>query len=467
MATRAIGIDYDGKTLRLVALQAERGRRQLLHHAATAWDGREPLAEVLLRRLGVLPVIGDRVAAALPPAIGYTRRLSFPFSDRRKLAAAIPLELASQLPVAVDDCVIDQLEAQLAGNAATVIAAAVPASAVAAAVAPFDQAAIPLQVVDLLPAVLAATLSDLYGEGLALYVAAEWGLLLWHSAAGLEDYRLIPLQDEADGAGRAARIAAALAPVQRTADAEARLRLCGPAADDDLLAALCTVHPQTLRERELAVGGGATLPADFLPAFALAQRSLAPAGRGGFNFRRGAFARHGEWEVLQRRLLLLGGLLATAVLILALSCGLRWWGKGRIADGLKADLVKIYRDAVPGEGAVVDVPLQLRARLAELTRSSRPGGQHPALTPLAVMREVAALTPGDLRVTVREWEHSGDEVRLAASVPAFDVADRLTTALAASPLFRSVRIVDSQSSADSSRVDLQLLITLQPAEGLP
>jgi type II secretory pathway component PulL len=170
---------------------------------------------------------------------------------------------------------------------------------------------------------------------------------------------------------------------------------------------------------------------------------------------------------LRSRLFLLAGIVALALVVLAASAGLRWWSKAQRAEALKQELTTLYRQAIPGQGAIVDATLQLRAHLAELTRSSRPGGQHPLLRPAAIMREVSSLMPREIPVTVREWSITPEEIRIEAFAPSFDAADKIAAALAASPLFRTVQVTDAKSSADNSKVDFRLTLTSKTGEELP
>jgi general secretion pathway protein L len=464
MTTRAIGIDFDGTILRAVVLQEEKGSERLLHAARIPWDGSAPLAP-LLAGAGVTPTVGDRVSSALPPASGLTRTLTFPFSDRRKVATAIPLELAALLPIPLDDCVIAQQEALAVGSGVSVVAAAVPATAVAQLVGPYDAAGIPLQTVDLFPFALAAGLAAELGDGLALCLSHGWGTILHLATGRLHDYRVLPLAADLSPAARATQLQQELTPLLH-ASRSRTLRLFGAEVDAAFLLALQNAYPQVEVTVVLPGGGAATLAGEFLPALALARRGTRTSP-GGFNFRSGAFSRHGESTALRSRLFLLAGIVIAALLILSASAGVRWWSKAQGAEALKQELTVLYRQAIPGQGPIVDVTLQLRAHLAELTRSSRPGGQHPLLRPAAIMREVSSLMPREIPVTVRDWAISPEEIRIEAYAPSFDAADKIAAALATSPLFKTVQVTDAKSSADNSRVDFRLTLTSKAAEELP
>lgn len=464
MTTRSIGIDYGSGVLRIVVLQTDKGQQRLLRHGSLPWDGTQNLADLFRERLGIIPAFGDRAATALPPATGYTRLLAFPFADRRKIEATVPLELATQLPVALDDCIIDQQEPVAAADGVNVAAAAVPAAAVAAAVSPCDRAGIPLQIVDLFPCALAAGLAADFGDDLLLCLADGWGTLLVLEQGQLHDYRVLPLPRHLTPEERGARLLRELRPFDRLAT-DQPLRIFGADADAALVSIL---HAELPAVRHLVTSdvAGEPLPGELLPALALARRAARHKGAS-FNFRRGAFSRSGEDAALRTRLLLLGALLGVALLVLGASLGLRWWAKNREATALKQELTLIYRAAVPGEGTVVDETLQLRARLAELTRSSRPGGRHPDLTPLAVLRDLSERTPSGDEITFRELSYSGEEVRIDAVARSFDAANRLAALLAESPLYRSAQVADAKTGADNRRVDFRLILTLRTAEELP
>lgn len=465
MTTRSIGIDYDGTHLRVVVLQAEKGSERLLHTACIAWDGSAPLAP-LLAGSGVIPVVGDRVTAALPPAVGLTRTLFFPFSDRRKIAIALPLELAALLPIPLDDCVISQQEAFAHGNGVSVVAAAVPSTAVAQLVGPYDTAGIPLQTVDLLPFALAAGLAAELGDGLSICLSHGWGIILHLEDGQLKDYRLLPLAPALSVKLKAEQLQQEITPLLR-ATRSSTLRLLGGETDAGLLALLQGACPQVQVSAELPGSStAARVSGEFLPALALARRGI-QTGRSGFNFRSGAFSRHGESAALRTRLYLLAAIVATAILVLAGSAGLRWWSKNQAAAALKQELTTLYRQAIPGQGEVVDATLQLRAHLAEVTRKSRPGGQHPLLTPLAIMREVSKTIPNGIQITFRDWSITADEIRIEAFAPSFDATEKVAAALSASPLFSKVQVTDAKSSADNSKVDFRLTLSTRPAEELP
>ena len=213
-------------------------------------------------------------------------------------------------------------------------------------------------------------------------------------------------------------------------------------------------------------GGAGTLAGEFLPALALARRGTRTASDG-FNFRSGAFSRHGESTALRSRLFLLAGIVGAALLIFSASAGLRWWSKAQGAEALKQELTALYRQAIPGQGAIVDVTLQLRAHLAELTRSSRPGGQHPlAAAGRDHARSLQPHAAGDPGHRARmEYHPRRDPHRSLCPLLRCRRQD-CRRPRRFSPL-PTVQVTDAKSSADNSKVDFRLTLTSKTGEELP
>lgn len=453
MAKRIIGIDCSDGTLRAVVLADERGGTRLLHRGQAPWSAGSPLGEALAAAAGFLPAPGDRLAAALPAAAGFVRELSFPFAERRKIEAAAPLELAGLIPAVIDDCVVAVRDGDGGG---TVLSAAVPQGTVAAFLAPFESAGIPLHLLDLAPWPLVSGLGPHFPDAVIVHLDAAATLLLRLQGGAAHSHRVIP---GAPDGGRIGREMLLLCGGER----ELPCWLIGPAASAEILAVLSEHLPQS-RRGELNVDGR-ELAAEYLPAYAVARR--AAVERGGFNLRRGPFALRGEWVKHRPRLIALITLFVVGVLAVGGSAATRYLQKAREAEQLKAEMARIYKETFPGSTTVVDVPLQMRSKLSELTRNTRLGGTDRAHRPLAVLEEVSRLTPADLPFEVREWNWSPDGVRCEATTSTFDAANRLAALLGASPLFAAAKVSDARASGDGNRIDFRLDLTFRDNEAMP
>lgn len=452
MAKRIIGIEWSDGTLRAVVLSPERGGARLLQHGQAPCPDGATLAAALAAALGTPPTPGDRLAAALPAGAGFVRELSFPFAERRKIEAAAPLELAGQIPAAIDDCVTAVRDGDGGGK---VLAAAVPHGTLAAFLAPFESAAIPLQLLDLAPWPLAGGLASHFPDAVIVHLAAGGALLLRLQGGEVHGHRIVPGPPDAPRLAREARLLCGGADLPGV--------LIGAAATEEFGAALTERWPRAERG-ELFVDGQ-RLTAEYLPAYAVARR--AAAERGGFNLRRGPFALRGEWDKHRPRLMALAVLFVVALLTVAGSAATRYLQKSREADRLKAEMARLYKETFPGGTPVADVPLQMRGKLAELTRTARLGGVDRAHRPLAVMDEISRLTPADLPFEVREWDWSVDGVRCEATTSTFDAANRLAALLGESPLFATAKVSDARAAGSGNRIDFRLDLSFRDSEALP
>lgn len=459
MARRLIGIDLDGDTLHIAVLLAEKGRTRLLRFGDLPPDADSLAAALAELADGVLQT-GDRLCAALPGRSAWVRSLSFPFTERKALAAALPLALDAQLPLPLDECAWASQEPQSDPSGARVLAAAVRRDAAAAVLAPFDAASLPLQTLDLAPfAVCAGARALLPATGILAVAGRAETTLLRLDDSTAEGYRLLP--HVADGKVPVPLVAAAARALRGGRSiADCPLLLAGSAADAGLLAALRSELDGV--DLAHAVLDGQPLAPQELPAVALALRG-ADSGRGtGFNFRQGALAYRGAWAPLRRRLIA-AGLLFTASVLVCAGAGLAsYLHKTRRAEALKQELTRRYRDLVPGSGNVVDPLLQLRGKMAELERSARPGGSDRAHAPLGVLRELSRLTPADLTVDLRDFTWSPEEVRIDGTTSSFEAANRLVRSLQQSPLFSAVKLTDAKASADGAKVSFRLTLPLGP-----
>lgn len=454
MSQRLIGIDKDGTTWRIAVLQTEKGRTRLLgvgeHPAGEGGSLRATLAGLL----GTALQPGDRLCMALPAHSCWLRQLQFPFAERRAITAALPLELAGQLPLPLEECEVVSLDPVVDPTGALLLAAAARRSTLAEALTPFEESGVPLQTLDLLPFAASSGGATLFPRPTLLLLAQSAETVLLRLESGrLLDWRVLPHAGTLSPAELAARVQQTLGTLRYGSGTE-ELLLAGSGAGMELQEALRTAGCPAELARPL-LDGQPVAATDLVPVL-LALR----AGRNGANFRRGVFAQRGELAPFRRRLWLGAVLLGLTLLTAGTSAFLGYRYRAQRADALKAEMTQIYRELVPGQGAVVDPLLQLQGKLVELERSARLGGADRAHAPLAVLREVSRLTPGDLLVDLRDFSWSPDEVRLEGTTSSFDTAGRLARLLEQSPLFTAVRLTDTRALADGGRVEFRLTLSL-------
>ncbi len=460
MAKRFIGIDIDPSQVRVAVLEAERGAATLTAVAGRPYTGADELLPAIQELLGDPPTFGDRLATALPARGAFVRWLQFPFAEPRKLAAALPLELGSQLPVGLEDLLTDFLPPQAAGEAFRVPAVAVRKTAVAELTAAFDAAGLPLHILDLVPFALFAGVAEEFPDGVLIHLGEDATSLLLVRDGQPRDLRLIPGPPPP-----LAELQRAVAALRSAASGTTLpLLLIGPGAGGDLAAGLLQAG-ETLAPLP-AGSDGQPLPAEFVPALALARRAMRERERQ-FNFRRGAYALKSEWMALKRRLIAAGILLLIGIGAAAGSAWIDYARRAQQATALKRQMQAIFHDTFPGEPLVVEVPLQMQSKIKAVEQRLGQIGTQGSQSPLAVLREVSRLTPPDIKVDISDFNFTPEALRLEGKTNDFDAVNRLARELGGSPLFAKVQVTDSKASLTGNQVDFHLNITFSGEQEKP
>ena len=196
MTKRLIGIDLGQKSLRLAVLSREHGTISVISVAEIAHAEAEDKFAMLQGCLSGDFHLGDRLAACLPGGSAFVRRLTFPFAERRKIIAALPFELAAQLPVALDDYTTSMQPPIKTPDGTVVVATAVKTAQLAVTLEPFDTLGLPLHVLDLAPHAYVAGLKGFLADGLLVCAMEEGASLALISSGEVLDYRQLPLDSE-------------------------------------------------------------------------------------------------------------------------------------------------------------------------------------------------------------------------------------------------------------------------------
>ena len=127
---KVLGLDIGTHSIKVVELQQSlRGVSSSQVHAILRGD--EPLPELIHELVMRRSLDTDSVVVTVPGDRVSVRRLSFPFSEKRRLAQAVPFAIEDQLPFDLDDVVIDWEVVSRERNQAEVLAAVAPRSHVA------------------------------------------------------------------------------------------------------------------------------------------------------------------------------------------------------------------------------------------------------------------------------------------------------------------------------------------------
>jgi general secretion pathway protein L len=367
--------------------------------------------------------IGDQLVTCLPARKAYVRRLEFPFQDEKKIAAAIPFSLSTQLPVAIDQCATSVQPVQTTEKGATVVAAAVPTETLQSLLAEFEAANVPLHLVDLSPFCYAAGIGEEINEGLIICATKHETTVSMLQKGHLTDYRVLPTIAEPIQTGQIQQLLREIRVLKQTGgEGDLSIILMGDRGTPELV--------ETLQKNELNVEvlsldfGGHQVDSEFLPAVALALRAKTARIDQSFNFRSGRYALKGEWANLKRKLILLASLLSLAVVVLISSMILRYVDQANRADQLQAEMVSVYKSLFPEATTIVDVPLQLKSGIRDLQEKGSliTGGQSSAL---AVLKEISRL-PDLVTVEFQEFALNSEELKLSGQTSSFEAVNQMS-----------------------------------------
>jgi general secretion pathway protein L len=461
MSKRLIGIEIGKRSLRVAILNQDKGQVTVSNLLERTFAEPGELGPLLQELLAGEFRIGDQLVTSLTARTAYVRQLEFPFQDDKKITAAVPFTLAAQLPVAIDQCAMAIQPAQPTEKGAMVTVAAVPKETLEALLGTFEQADVPLHMVDLAPFCHVAGLGEQIGNGLMICATDQETTVSLLQNGELQDYRILQTFSETSPAAQFQQLLREIRVLIHAAETgTVPIFLMGERGTSSLAESL---QGADLGVELLTLELGEVVDGPFLPAVALALRArLTKTGRS-FNFRRGPYALKGEWANLKRKLVLLAALLGTTVLIVFGSMTFKYADKASRADQLQEQMVDVYRSLFPEATTIVDVPLQLKSAISELQSQGSliAGGQATALT---VLKELSLL-PAQVTVEIQEFVLSTEELKLTGRTASFEAVNQMARVLGESPLFSNVQVADAKMSLDGSRIDFRLLLSLASQGG--
>jgi general secretion pathway protein L len=457
MSKRLIGIEIGSRTLRIAILNQVKGQISVDSLQERGYSDSGELTAHLKAILAGEFSIGDQLVTRLPARDAYVRRLEFPFHDDKKIAAAVPFALSTQLPVAIDNCATAIQRALPSDKGAAVTAAAVSTETLQSLLGIFEEADVPLHLVDLAPFCYVAGLGEQIGNGLLICTTDQETTVSLVQNGRLEDYRILPALA---GPAQTSQLQQLLREIrvlkQGAGEGNLNISLMGEGSTPELAEALqSSEHEVEILSLELS---GQMVDGPFLPAVALALRAKVVRHDQSFNFRRGQYALKGEWANLKRKLVLLAALLGMSILILCGSMLLKYADEADRADQLQTEMVNVYKSLFPEATTIVDVPLQLKSKIRDLQEKSSLiiGGQSSTL---AIFKEISTL-PDLVTVEFQEFVLTPEELKLTGQTSSFEAVNQMTTVLGGSPMFTNIQVTDAKMSLDGSQIDFRLLLSL-------
>jgi general secretion pathway protein L len=452
---------------------------------------------------------GDRVSM---------RRLSLPFSDAKKISAAIPFEVEEDLPFDLEDCLIDWESVRSGRSGSDVIAIVAPRSEVSQAVEMLQAAGCSPHTLEAEGLVLGnlAALFDLPGARLVIdlghtkstccallegrAVAARTipvgGCLLTEAIAqdrGLSeaDAERVKCEERILGGPAQSGMPRTLGVIDRLA----REILRTASSVDERLAAIGggPIEGITL------VGGGALLsgiesalsertsipavplglptsdsneasiaidsPALYAPALALALRGTAQA-RTRTNFLQDEFAVRIDFGRYRKDFGTTAVLASVALLLACVGFATSTFLDLRRADRVEAAIDQIYSATFPDTPVPENAIAAFRKALSDANQRADFLGVYPGnLSALDVLSQISKHLPKDLDVVFEELNISRQTIRMRVFAKKFESADRLGAELAKYAPFVRTQIGAIENDPKRNGKRFTVTITLTSPEG--
>lgn len=459
MSKRFIGIDLEGVEVRVVLLQMAAGKIKV-DFERRAYNSPEESRAALAEILAGKTALTDRVVTALPARVGLFRRLRFPFREKRKIEAALPLALSAQLPVSLEEKLVSYLPPRPGDNDYEVDAVVVNKLEIADLLDHFPDPEQNPGRVDMFPFALLPALAE--QDGVLIYCRRVEVVVALIVGGRLEDYRLLPGTTELQDEELYDFISQQVSQLEYALEqAELPLWVMGAGVTDQLYQYLQASGREILPPAVEVFG--TDLPREMAPAALLALAEMRSKKSGQLNFRQGEFAARGQLQMMRPKLIVATVLLILVLLGGALTMHLSYLQKSTEEAELAAQLNRIFRQVVPS-GAIVDIPLQMESLRQQLLTDVQMLGLD-GRGAVAVLRELSDAINTDLRIELQDFNYGVDETRIAGSAESFDAVNQIAEELSARPLFREVTITNARLATDNVRVDFEMRLAI--ATGRP
>jgi general secretion pathway protein L len=501
MARRILGLDLGSHSVKAVEFrQTLRGVEVAQLRSLPLDDPAPALASELRDFIQMHDLPTEHVVVSLAGDRVSTRRLSFPFRDRRKIGPAVPFEVEAQVPFDLDDFFVDwEIIGQQKGRT-EVTATLAPRSEVALLLETIRDAGINPRTVEAEGLVLAnlTSIFDLGGTRLLADIGHRKTTLCLCVNGRAAAARTFPIAGLAvtEALARERGIGELEAEGSKIADgifggpgrkespagvavaeqlAREMVRTLGsleattgdgevpPLHEIVLMGGTAHLHrlDEFLAERTgLRVGRLALPPAEmgaalvaggdpvvFAPAIALAVRGSMRA-RTRMNLRQDELARRIDLRKLGRELRWTAGLAGIAVVLACASAVANIALQSRRAELLEQQTAGLYREAFPGRPA----PGRVLASMREAVRSAEQradtlGIYRGNLSALQVLAEISSRVPADLDVIFEELSIDRQVIQIKGHSSSFESVDRLKAELEKYTPFSEIKVGEVTSDA--------------------
>ncbi|WP_321368631.1 type II secretion system protein GspL [uncultured Desulfuromusa sp.] len=460
MKKRFLGLDIGSTSCYLTLLEYEKNELKAVRFYSSKGD---ELADQLIelydhvdRHLG----ISDRVAAALPAKTAYVRKLELPFRDSKKIMAAIPFSLSSQIPVSIDDC----LTSAIINNKSTkdlshVTAAAIPRDRVEKVLSSAAEAEMPLHILDLPPFSLMPLVAQKTQDAILITINSQETLISFIRSGQLEDYQLLPKQIQPAAKGDIQNISRAIKTLTaHDKDMNLPVLIVG---DGDIETLATHLNDIGYDAQELALNlAGEIVPPAYFHATSLAFRASGAKEQKSFNFRSGIYALKGEWQKLKRALWLTAALTIISALVVTTTAMIQYRTRVNQLDILQKEMTQLFQQTFSTQTVIVDIPLQMKSSIRQLREKMNfIGGSQPQILPLLKLLSDAT---ENVAFAVEELTIGSNEVKVSGSAPSFDAINKVTEQLETSALIQKAQVAEAQMALKGEKINFRLILDLVP-----
>jgi general secretion pathway protein L len=514
MARRILGLDLGSHAVKAVEFRQTLRGVEVAQLRSLPLDDPSPALATELRgfvQMHDLPT--EHVVVSLAGDRVSTRRLTFPFRDRRKIGPAVPFEVESQVPFDLSDYFVDwEVIGEQAGRT-EVTATLAPRSEVALLLETIREAGINPRIVEAEGLVLAnlASIFDLEGARLLADIGHRKTTLCLCVNGRAAAARTVPIaglavtealarergigEIEAEGikcsegifggpgrrhspagvaviehlAREMVRTVGALETATGSGDVPplGEIVLFGGTARlhrlDEFLAERTGLRVARLALPRAEVGASLVAGGDpvvFAPAIALAVRGSMRA-RTRMNFRQDELARRVDLRKLGRELRWTAALAGLALLLAGASAVTNIAVQSRRAKVLEQQTARLYQEAFP----TAPVPPSALAAMQEAVRAAQQradtlGIYRGNLSALQVLAEISSRVPSDLDVIFEELSIDRQVIQIKGHSPSFGSVDRLRAELAEYVPFSEIAVGDITSDARRGGQNFNVRISL-------
>lgn len=473
MAKNTLGIYWDAEHLRACLVRSTMAEcvieRLFERERVRDEEGEPDLGEDLRQLAAELGAPVDSCIAALPADQVMSRSLVRPFSDRRKIAGTVAVEMETLLPMSEGELLVDFISVGRDEEGQTQVEAFAAAKAdVRAVIRDLSAAGLEPEVVDAPQTALIAGLRtcfepEAHDRLVVLHVGVRYSSFAVFHGEQVQHVGAIPagfsqIRENAgrlEGMGRELVIALDRLGLKSTDYALIPAGL--PAGDEEFAATLCEItgmhRAVTSLKEDLFAGPREELERGFL-AVSLALRGV--DRRDALDFRQGDLAFTRKMERIRGYAGTWAKVLLVLLVVWGVGLGTDTYLTSRIVSSLDEQMNEQFTRAMP-RGTPVVAPLVQMKQRRDLLAGSATGAAAGGETALEILRAVSAGIPASIDVVIEQVIIDEDAVTLGGSTSTYDNVEKIKSILGELGAVDEVKIVSANVDKKDQRVKFKLV----------